>query len=107
MCDVRNPDFSEFRYAEKIPYCDRNVSAQLKQEIYRKYGIPKKCQYRYTIDHFMPLSLGGDNLMTNLWPEHKLVKATRQSLEYDLYLQLKEGKITQRQAIDIIFEQKT
>lgn len=107
LCDTDNPDFSEFRYQEHIPYCTRNVSGSTKSAIYQAYGIPKGCRNRYTIDHFFPLSLGGDNSTVNLWPEHKLVKATRPNLEEDLYHQIANGEITQRKALNIIIEAKT
>lgn len=107
FCDEKNPDFVEFRYAEKIAYCVRNVSSQTKNQIYEKYQIPKECRHRYTIDHFIPLAIGGSNEENNLWPEHKLVKATRPKLEIDLYIALRDGKIKQKEAIRIIEKEKT
>lgn len=106
LCDVHDPDYSGDRYRESIPYCSRNVSSATKRDIYRVYGIPSRCTKRYTIDHFVPLSLGGDNSLQNLWPEHKNVKATRKSLEQDLYNQLSKGQITQRKAVDSIYQHK-
>ena len=107
LCTRDNPDYTEDRYNEHIPYCTRNVETRLKNQIYDKYGIPKECRYRYTIDHFIPLSLGGDNAEANLWPEHRLVKATRQNLEEQLYNQLKRGQISQKAAVDLIYHAKT
>jgi hypothetical protein len=106
LCTRSNPDFKEYRYGEQIPYCERNVSSGLKARIYADYGVPAKCKSRYTIDHFIPLALGGSNEYENLWPEHKLVKATRPNLETELYWQIRNGRITQQQAIDIITEAK-
>ena len=102
LCDPSDIDFVEYRYSEKIPYCVRNVDTRLKTEIYEVYGIPADCRHRYTIDHLIPLSLGGNNAYANLWPEHKLVKATRPTLEVDLYNALKAGSITQAKAIKTI-----
>lgn len=107
VCNVRNPDFKEYRYREQIPYCGRNVSTSLKAYIYSLYQIPKKCRGNYTIDHFIPLSIGGDNSLENLWPEHKNVKAERPNLEWDIYQKLKNGVITQKKAINIIYVEKT
>ena len=107
LCTKRDPDFSRYEYREKIPYCERNVSWRRREKIYAEYNIPYNCRHRYTIDHFIPLSLGGSNADINLWPEHVLVKATRPLLEQELYLALEQGKINQEGAIDIIVKEKT
>jgi hypothetical protein len=107
VCTPDNRDFREYRYGEKIPYCVRNVSSETKAKIYDLYKIPLHCRYRYTIDHFIPLSVGGDNSPANLWPEHKLVKQTRMSLEEDLFEGLKAGTILQKDAINEIVKIKT
>lgn len=99
LCSTQDPDFKEFRYKENIPYCQREVSSSLKNEIYVHYGIPKNCRYQYTIDHFYPLSLGGNNQRENLWPEHQEIKRSRQNLETRLYAEIKSGKITQSEAL--------
>lgn len=106
ICDRNDVDFYEFRYKEKIPYCERNVSTKLKSKIYALYKIPEKCKRYYTVDHIIPLALGGDNSPENLWPEHKKVKATRPYLEQELYDALRRGEIKQKQAIKIIIEEK-
>lgn len=106
LCDTRNSDFKEYRYEERIPYCDRNVSSSLKNRIYEAYGIPKKCRKEYTIDHFIPLAIGGSNEAENLWPEHKNLKATRQSLEIDVYYDIRAGRVTQAEAIEVVTQEK-
>ncbi len=107
LCTKNDPDFSRYEYQERIPYCERNVSWRRREKIYDEYNIPSDCRHRYTIDHFIPLALGGSNADINLWPEHVLVKATRPLLEQELYLELEQGKISQEEAIDIIVEEKT
>jgi len=107
LCTERSPDFKNYRYAERIPYCERNVSRDRRNKIYDQYRIPNNCRNRYTIDHFIPLSIGGDNSDVNLWPEHKLVKATRPQLEQELYNSISRGRITQKQAVEIIVREKT
>lgn len=99
VCTTDHEDFTEYRYAEEIPYCERNVSSGLKNQIYRDYGVPSDCKSEYTIDHFYPLSLGGDNSRENLWPEPKAVKAIRNNLEMKLYKELSKGEITQKAAL--------
>lgn len=107
LCSEEHSDFTEYRYDEEIPYCKRNVSTALKEYIYQIYKIPKKCRNLYTIDHFIPLSIGGDNSIENLWPEHKEIKADRPQLEWSVYQQLASGQITHEEAIDIIYFEKT
>lgn len=107
ICDRTDPDFKENRYPERIEYCKRNVSNQLKSKIYDEYGISRECRSRFTIDHFIPLSIGGNNDKRNLWPEHKKVKATRPNFELDVFTQLSNGEITQDQALAMVSNVKT
>lgn len=106
LCDTRDSDFKEYRYEERIPYCERNVTSSRKKDIYRDYNVSLKKKYNYTIDHFIPLSLGGNNSDENLWPEHIKIKELRKNLELETYLDLRDGRITQEEAINIIVEAK-
>ena len=106
LCTEEDDDFSEYRYDEQIVYCARDVSSASKKKIYKEYGIDQSQRRKYTIDHIIPLSIGGSNSRSNLWPEHKEVKATRPDLEYELFLDLKAGKITQRNAVKQILQVK-
>lgn len=106
LCTRRDRDFDRLRYEEQIFYCKRNVSRETKSDIYRAYGVPTRCQKEYTIDHFIPLSIGGNNSVKNLWPEHKSIKALRQHLEENLYKQISQGRITQEEAVRVITEAK-
>lgn len=106
MCTTADVDFTEFRYSSHVPYCNRNVTTATKRLIYDAYSVPARCRSDYTIDHFLPLSLGGSNSVNNLWPEAKSIKHLRQNLEYDLFRLLQAGKITQAEALDQIREAK-
>lgn len=106
LCDPRDPDFERYRYQQKIAYCQRNVSRETKTRIYEVYGVPAKCRGEYTIDHFIPLSIGGDNSVANLWPEHKSIKALRKELETELYKNVSSGAMSQDEAVKIITEAK-
>lgn len=106
LCTRRDPDFTMVRYKEKIPYCQRNVSPNLKAQIYRQYKVPEAKWKNYTIDHFIPLAIGGSNHRSNLWPEHRKIKELRKDLEVIVYNQLRRGEITQKEAIEIITEAK-
>ena len=58
------------------------------------------------VDHFIPLSIGGTNRRENLWPEHKDIKNLRKNLELDLFEDVRDGKLTQSEAIRRIREAK-
>lgn len=105
-CDQNDEDFDQVRYAEKVAICRRAVTWYTKDEVYKNYKISERCRHYYTVDHFIPLSMGGSNQMENLWPEHKDVKATRQNLEQELYLELNRGQITVEQAVATIVQAK-
>lgn len=106
VCTVVDKDFKNYRYPSKMIYCKRNVSTRFRKKIYAKYSIDWDKRKDYTIDHIIPLSIGGSNHFKNLWPEHISIRDARGSLEYDLYTQLKNGKITQKEAIRIILNSK-
>jgi hypothetical protein len=99
ICDENDPDFERHRYAEQIPYCGRNVSGWTKRQVYINYGVDLACKGEYTIDHFIPLSIGGTNRIDNLWPEPKSVKSLRQNLEMHLFRAVESGRMSQKEAI--------
>lgn len=106
FCTPKDKDFLEYRYGEKMPYCNRNVDDWQKNRIYKMYNIPEKCRHRYTVDHFVPLAVGGNNAFENLWPEHVRVKETRKELEQQLYLEVLKGKMKSQEAVDIVTKAK-
>lgn len=101
-CRPSDNEFVERRYKERIPYCHRFVPPAVVETIYRSYHIPEKKWGDYTIDHLIPLALGGSNLRENLWPEPKEVKNRRYNLENELYLRLRDGTLTHAAAINRI-----
>ena len=106
LCTVDDRHFDHFRYHENIPYCRRAVSSSLRRDIYDSYGIPEETRHEYTIDHIIPLSIGGSNHPENLWPEHQKVKNTRPNLEFCVYIYMRNDELTQRDALDIIMRAK-
>ncbi len=106
FCTKKDKDFLEYRYAEKMEYCIRNVDQWQKTKIYKLYNIPEQCRHRYTVDHLVPLAVGGNNAFENLWPEHVLVKKTRQELEQKLYEQVLKGELKSHEAVEIILREK-
>lgn len=106
LCSAKDKDFVENRYQEKVPYCKRNVSLHTKNYIYSLYNIPSNERKDFTIDHIIPLAIGGSNNIKNLWPEHFSVKNTRKNLEYNLFINLKKGSISQKEAIETVLNVK-
>lgn len=107
LCD--RPD--EYRYAERIPYCNRDVDSSLKKDIFNEYRLqgyrlnPNE-RSSYKIDHLIPLCAGGSNRENNLWPQHKSVYDRTDPLESIGCEKLKDGKIKQAQLIKKILSAK-
>lgn len=51
----------------------RHTTAAMKREVYRRYGLEGPndpvCSSGCEVDHLIPLTLGGDDVVANLWPE--------------------------------------
>jgi hypothetical protein len=96
-----------YRYPEKVPYCNRNVSTDLKKAIFVAYdqlGFRTTQMQRadFKIDHYIPLCMGGGNDGKNLWPQHKTVYAVTDPLEPLLCDKMAAGHLTQKKAIEYI-----
>jgi hypothetical protein len=52
-------------YTKKV----RNVTAQMKREVYALYGLKTHEPREYEVDHLISLELGGSNSVKNLWPQ--------------------------------------
>lgn len=95
-----------YRYPEKIRYCNRDVSTDIKRFIMQSYmrrypnlKINEMNRLEYKIDHYIPLCMGGSNDITNLWPQHERVFHYTDEIELNLCTDLADGIITQAQAI--------
>lgn len=106
FCSKSDSDFSGYRSSLKYPFCKRSVSTGQKRRIYAAYGVPSNCEKFYTIDHLVPLSIGGNNSPQNLWPEHVEIKKQRRDLEQQLFDSVMAGRISQKQATDEILKAK-
>jgi hypothetical protein len=104
-----NPN--RYRHPEKIPYCDRAVNSYAKDAVF--YSYRRDLGYSlsgdrstYKVDHFIPLCFGGSNEQNNLWPQHASVSKVTDPIEAMGCEKLGLGKITQREAIDLIVRAK-
>ena len=76
----REPD--AFRYPEHIPYCNRDVRSDEKNEIIRAYDetfsyrIREIGRQHFKIDHFIPLCMGGSNDVKTFGPSMRASTAT-------------------------------
>lgn len=104
LCSLDDPDFDGVRYSEQLPHCGRNVSLSLKKVVYESYGLGYNPDKAYTIDHLIPLSLGGSNHQDNLWPQHKSLHTG--DMEYKLFCLLRDGEIRQADAVTRLLDVK-
>lgn len=100
VCTETNPDFKEFRYKEKIAVCNRNITTAKRSKVYDSYGIVVSERKNYTIDHFIPLFIGGSNDIKNLWPQHKDISSA--ALEYRVYNIINAGKLEKADCLDLL-----
>jgi hypothetical protein len=62
---VTTADICAPGYSHKV----RDVPAEVKRDVYRRYHISRHRKGEYEIDHLISLELGGSNSERNLWPE--------------------------------------
>ena len=101
LCTADDPDFKELRYPEQISYCQRHVTRQMKLEVAAHYGLPESEWHNYEFDHLIPLAIGGNSRVENLWPQPRGQDESdgKDVLENQLYQLLKAGTITQAEAV--------
>ncbi len=86
----------------------RNVNPEHKQFIKRMYEIDPSEFSEYSIDHFIPLCLGGTNSLMNLWPQRitNVVYGTKEKAKSDDYLfqQVCDGQMSLKEAQRLILK---
>jgi hypothetical protein len=103
---------TDYRYPEKIAYCERDVSPQDKRTVIHEYDtslgykIEEMKRQDFKIDHYIPLCMGGSNDKENLWPQHKSVYEVTDPLEPALCNKMAEGRLKQADAIKFVKEAK-
>lgn len=106
LCATSDPDFKEYRYAEHIPYCNRHVTQQMKQEVAAHYGVPQSDWPKYEFDHLIPLGVGGNSHVENLWPQPRGNpdgSDDKDKLEDLLFHQMQAGSMKQADAVSQIW----
>jgi hypothetical protein len=99
---------TEKRYRERINYCERNVSGNLKNEIIREYDrefhytIGQMNRREFKIDHYIPLCAGGSNEKENLWPQHQTIYELTDQVEGEICVHMSQGIMSQKEAIELI-----
>jgi hypothetical protein len=95
-----------FRYAENIPYCERDVNSKIKKTVIKLYmevvpgfTITIETRHEYKIDHYIPLCMGGANVVENLWPQHMTVFKVTDDIEFSLCQQMDLGELSQADAV--------
>ncbi len=106
LCTASDPNFDGFRYPEQIAHCRRNVTEQMKATVAAHYGIARSDWGNYEFDHLIPLAIGGDSSIDNLWPQpHGNPDGSqgKDRLEDQLYHEMDAGSITQAAAVQQIY----
>lgn len=108
--NLTTQELCETGYTKKV----RAVSAGMKREVFKKYGITKGHFREYEVDHFISLELGGDNSLENLFPQPyevylsvngrdmKMGAREKDVVETNLHKRICRGELTPKQAQEII-----
>ncbi len=96
LCTIYDVDYMGDRF--NAPRCRRNVDKRKKRSVYLRYKQKKSGSF--IVDHIIPLGIGGNNDIDNLWPQHKSVSSTK--LEYETFKKVKYGEINIFEARNII-----
>jgi hypothetical protein len=72
----------------------RNVSDSERYQVFAEYHVPYANHAAYEVDHLIPLELGGDNSIRNLWPERGSIPNAKDGLENELHNLVCEGRLS-------------
>ncbi|MBI5210273.1 MAG: hypothetical protein HY927_09915 [Elusimicrobia bacterium] len=106
LCATDDPDFAEYRYAERVPYCKRNVSVARKKRVAQQYGVPWENASQYEFDHLIPVCVGGSSLDDNIWPQPRgdAEAEGKDKVEAQVCAKLRAGTMTQAQAVKTVLD---
>lgn len=85
----------------------RHVTLAMKKEVFRRYGLSydEREEGALEVDHFIPLVLGGANVVENLWPEPALPRPgfhEKDIVEVYLHHRVCHGEISLAEAQEAI-----
>lgn len=99
LCTPGSRDFEGYAEQGNFARCRRNVSRSRKRHVRATYGIDRNDPQRYEIDHYIPLSIGGSNEMSNLWPMPEPDAREKSRFEFMVFERVTRGEISQSEAI--------
>lgn len=76
----------------------RDVPASRKRLVFRRYGIGVARWALFTVDHLVPLELGGSNEVENLWPQPRAQARVKDRDEGRLAAEVRRGELSLWQA---------
>lgn len=97
LCSPQSPDFDQVAYG--VAKCRRRVTMVVRKAVFARSGIPWQMRGLYEVDHVLPLCLGGSNELENLAPQPWRSAKRKDVLENRLCRQLREGRISQPDAV--------
>jgi hypothetical protein len=86
--DVCTPGYA---HAHRPSFAESNA---LKHEVFARYGIAWSEHGKYELDHLVPLELGGNSSIENLWPELWPEAIAKDALENQLHALVCAGELS-------------
>lgn len=78
------------------------MSTSTRKKVFAEYGISYRRHAAYEVDHLIPLELGGNNSLANLWPEKGKRPNAKDGLENKLHDLVCQHKMSTRKAQRVI-----
>ena len=72
----------------------RSVTQSVRYEVFAEYHIRYSQHAGYEVDHLIPLELGGDNSIKNLWQEKGAIPNVKDGLENQLHNLVCKGQLS-------------
>lgn len=106
LCTETDLDFDGYRWPRgnehKIAYCRNNITQKMKETVAEYYSVPKSEIQNYVFDHYIPLSIGGANDVSNIWPQTPEDADEKNVIEDTVHESYVLGLISQEVGVEII-----
>ncbi|KAJ3115752.1 hypothetical protein HDU96_000083 [Phlyctochytrium bullatum] len=106
LCTPDDPHYMGEFYG--IHKCKRNFSRAQKAKVAAFYGLDDSEWPDVEFDHLIPLGIGGANSIHNVWPQRgpagENESGDKDDVELQAYRLLSSGQISQREAVQMIFD---